>query len=142
MPTANTPLFDHAVQTASTWVHDISREFDTDDRHFAYRVLRAWLHALRDRLPVETAAHFAAQLPELLRDVYYEGWNPNAVPEKYDAQEYVSRFAREANISVADVHRAAPAVMTAVLRHLSPGQVDKVLDRLPEDIRALLSPAV
>jgi len=29
-------------------------------------VLRAWLHALRDRLPVPIAANFAAQLPELL----------------------------------------------------------------------------
>ncbi len=141
MPTANTPLFDHAVQTASTWVHDVSHEFDTDDRHFAYRVLRAWLHVLRVRLPVEAAAHFAAQLPELLRGVYYDGWNPSAVPEKYDAQQYLSRFAREANISVTDVHRAAPAITAVALRHLSPGQVDKVLDQLPEDIRALLRPA-
>ncbi|EQD85005.1 hypothetical protein N599_17185 [Saccharopolyspora erythraea D] len=141
VPTANAPLFEHAVQTASAWVHDVGREFDTDDRHFAYRVLRTWLQTLRDRLPVETAAHFAAQLPELLRGVYYEGWNPSAVPEKYDAQEYVSRFAVSANISVQDVHRAAPAVTAVALRHLSPGQVDKVLDRLPEEIRALLSPA-
>ncbi|RSD11633.1 DUF2267 domain-containing protein [Amycolatopsis eburnea] len=29
-----------------------------------------------DRLTVEAAAHFATQLPELLRGVYYEGWTP------------------------------------------------------------------
>jgi uncharacterized protein (DUF2267 family) len=55
---------DRAVQTANTWLADVARAFGTDDRRFAYRALRAWLHTLRDRLPVEATAHFAAQLPE------------------------------------------------------------------------------
>ena len=67
---------DHAMHTAHTWIHDVAREFDTEDREFAYRVLRAWLHTLRDRLPVEASAHFAAQLPDLIRGVFYAGWNP------------------------------------------------------------------
>ena len=37
---------------------------------YAYRVLRAVLHALRDRVTVDVAAKFAAQLPTLLRGVY------------------------------------------------------------------------
>ena len=74
---------DHAMQTAHTWVHDVAREFDTEDREFAYRVLRAWLHTLRDRLTVEASAHFAAQLPDLIRGIFYAGWNPSAVPEKW-----------------------------------------------------------
>lgn len=140
MPTTRASVFDHALQSANIWVHEIAREFDTEDHHFAYRVLRAWLHLLRDRLQVENTAHFAAQLPELLRGVYYEGWNPSAVPEKYGADEYVARFAREATISHQDVHRAAPAVLAVVSDHLSPGQVKKTLDQLPEDIRAVLRP--
>jgi hypothetical protein len=28
------------------------------------------------------AAHVAAQLPELLRGVFYDGWNPSKVPVK------------------------------------------------------------
>jgi len=52
---------DHAMHIAHTWVNDVARELDTEDREFAYRVLRAWLHTLRDRLPVEASAHFAAQ---------------------------------------------------------------------------------
>ncbi|SDK75782.1 Uncharacterized conserved protein [Actinopolyspora mzabensis] len=79
---------------------------------------------------MESAAHFAAQLPEPLRDVYYEG-KPHRCPEMYDAKEFVSRFAREADISIADVHRVAPAVTAIVVRQLSPGQLDKVLGRSP-----------
>ena len=100
---ANTKVsaLDHAMHIAHTWVNDVAKEFDTDDREFAYGVLRAWLHTLRDRLTVEAAAHFAAQLPDLIRGVFYAGWNPSAVPEKYNAEAYAVRFAREANISLA-----------------------------------------
>ncbi len=75
---------DHATHTAHMWVNDVAK--DTDDREFAYRVLRAWLHTLRDRLTIEASAHFAAQLPDLLRGVVYGGWNPSAFPEKYDVE--------------------------------------------------------
>lgn len=140
MPMSRVSTFDHAVQVANTWVHDVAKQFDTQDQHFAYRVLRAWLHTLRDRLTVEAAAHFAAQLPELLRGVYYEGWNPSAVPDKYDADAYTARFAREATISIQDVPRATAATTAAVRLHLPATQVDKALDLLPKDIYRLVQP--
>ncbi|MDI3315324.1 MAG: DUF2267 domain-containing protein [Mycobacterium sp.] len=132
---------DHAMHVAHTWIHDVAKEFDTEDREFAYRVLRAWLHTLRDRLTVEASAHFAAQLPDLIRGIFYAGWNPHIVPEKYGAQDYTARFAREANISLDDVSKAAAATTAAALRHLPPTQLDKALNQLPADIRDLLQPA-
>ena len=130
---------DHAMQTAHTWINDVAREFDTEDREFAYRVLRAWLHTLRDRLTVEASAHFAAQLPDLIRGIFYAGWNPSAVPENYDnAEAYAARFAREAIIAPDDVGKAAAATTAAVLHHLPPPQMDKALDQLPREIRTLL----
>ena len=57
---------DHTMHIAHAWVNEVAKEFDTDDREFAYGVLRAWLHTLRDRLTVEAAAHFSAQLPDLI----------------------------------------------------------------------------
>ena len=61
---------DRSIDKANAWLADIDAGFGTGDRRLAYRVLRAWLHNLRDRLSVEVAAHFAAQLPELLRGVF------------------------------------------------------------------------
>ncbi|MBP2478837.1 uncharacterized protein (DUF2267 family) [Crossiella equi] len=136
--TTKSGVFDHALQTANTWVRDVAEAFPTSDRRFAYRVLRAWLHALRDRLTVELGAHFAAQLPELVRGIYYDGWNPVRVPEKSGAGEYANRFAREADISDRDVPTAMAAVEAALRRHLSAGLLDKVFDQLPPDIRRLL----
>jgi uncharacterized protein (DUF2267 family) len=131
---------DHAMHIAHTWVNDVAKEFDTDDREFAYGVLRAWLHTLRDRLTVEAAAHFAAQLPDLIRGIFYAGWDPGAVPEKYNAEAYAVRFAGEANISLHDVGKAAAATTAALLHHLPPAQMAKALDQLPSEIRVLLQP--
>ena len=64
---------DHSIDKAAAWLTEVAGEFGTDDRRFAYRVTRAWMHALWDRLPVPVAAHLAAQLPELLRGVFYDG---------------------------------------------------------------------
>lgn len=132
---------DHAIDAAHTWVNDVAKEFDTEDREFAYRVLRAWLHTLRDRLTVEASAHFAAQLPDLIRGVFYQAWNPTAVPDKYDAKAYAVRFSREANIALEDVGKAASATTAAVLHHLPAAQIDKALGQLPMEIRKMLQPA-
>ena len=131
---------DHAMHIANTWVNDVANGFDTDDREFASGVLRAWLHTLRDRLTVEAAAHFAAQLPDLIRGIFYAGWNPGAVPEKYDAEAYAVRFAGEANISLHDVGKAAAATTAALLHHLPSAQMDKALYQLPREIRVLIEP--
>ena len=131
--------FDHMTHTAYTWLADVADTFDTDDRRFAYRVLRAWLHTLRDRLTVDSAVKLAAQLPELLRGVYYDGWKPSRVPLKYGRDEFAARFADEANIPVDDVPVTAALVSTALRRNFSPGQLDEALDELPSALREMVS---
>lgn len=75
-----------------------------------------------------------------LRGTYYEGWNPTDVPKRYDSQAYIARFAQDADISRPDVSKAAAAVTSGLQQHLSAGQLDKALDQLPDDLRALLRP--
>jgi uncharacterized protein (DUF2267 family) len=132
---------DRSIGKANTWLADIDAGFETSDRHLAYRVLRAWLHCLRDRLSVEVAAHFAAQLPELLRGVFFDGWNPSRVPQKYDRVAYVTRFAHEARIRDSDVVKATRIVSAVAQRHMSAGVVAEAFGLLPADLRELLEPA-
>ena len=132
---------DRSVEKANAWLADIDAGFDTSDRHLAYRVLRAWLHCLRDRLSVQVAAHFAAQLPELLRGVFFDGWNPSRVPQKYDRPAYVTRFAHEARIHNSDVVKAARIVSAVARHHMSAGVVAEAFGLLPADLRELLEPA-
>ena len=128
---------DNSIDKAAAWLAEVAAEFGTEDRRFAYRITRAWMHVLRDRLPVPVAAHLAAQLPELLRGVFYDGWNPSRVPVKYDSAEYVRRFASEATIHDAEVPRTASLVARVARRHVSSGALHEALDALPADIRQL-----
>jgi uncharacterized protein (DUF2267 family) len=138
MSTRRHSPFDHAVHKANAWLVAVATSLGTDDRHFAYRALRAWLHTLRDRLSIDGAVHFGAQLPELLRGLYYDGWVPSRVPVKYGKDEYLYRFVQEARIPLEEVAAVAAAV-TAVLRdHLSPGQLDGALAQLPSGLRSLI----
>lgn len=132
---------DASIDKANTWLAEIAGELGTEDRRLAYRVLRAWLHALRDRLPVPIAANFAAQLPELLRGVFYDGWSPTRVPVKFGPGDYVQRFARDAGIHHTDVPHAASLVTRTVRHHVSVGALDEALGALPPGIRQITEPA-
>ncbi|HET9896931.1 MAG TPA: DUF2267 domain-containing protein [Streptosporangiaceae bacterium] len=132
---------DRSIDRTNYWLNDVAASFQTEDRRLAYRVTRSWLHTLRDRLPVTIAAHLAAQLPELLRGVFYEGWNPSKVPVKFDKAEYVARFSRNAQIHNTEVRKASSLVTAAMRRHLSDGVVNEALGVLPAEIRELLEPA-
>jgi len=128
-----------ADQTAHEWLGVVARRLGTEDHAFAFRALRTWLHLVRDRLSVGSAAHFGAQLPVLIRGVYYDGWIPAEVPVRYDAARFTGAFAERANVRVADVPVIATGV-TAALRELSsPGQLDHVFAMLPSSLREALA---
>ncbi|TVT58456.1 DUF2267 domain-containing protein [Amycolatopsis rhizosphaerae] len=128
----------HAEQTARDWLAVIADRLGSDDRHFTYRALRAWLHLVRDRLTVESAAHLAAQLPEFLRGMFYDGWKPNRVPIRFDARTFAQRFAREAAISQGDVPAVAGAISDGLSALFSPGQLDHVFALMPSSLRGEL----
>ena len=48
-----------AGRSAQEWIDTVAEEMGTEDRNIAYRALRSWLHAVRDRMAVEATAHFA-----------------------------------------------------------------------------------
>ncbi len=137
MSSTGLDAFERAQQRTNAWLAAVADEFGTDDRKFAFRALRAWLHVVRDRLTVPVAVKFAAQLPELLRGIYYDGWNPSGVPMKFGPEEFANRFAVEARIRTSEVPDAAGAVATALRRHMSQGEVDEVLAELPRELRDL-----
>jgi uncharacterized protein (DUF2267 family) len=131
---------DHSIERTNIWLAELAAELGTDDRHEAYRVLRAFLHALRDRLTVEEAAELAAQLPILMRGVFFQDWQPSRTPERYrDRDEFLARFAAEADLEgESTVSFAAEAALFTFRRHVSDGEVTDILAVLPEDLRELL----
>ncbi|MEV4239117.1 MULTISPECIES: DUF2267 domain-containing protein [unclassified Nocardia] len=127
-----------AVQTAHDWLRTVADSLDTDDRAFAYRALRAWLHTVRDRIGVSSSAHLAAQLPEILRGAYYEGWVPSHVPVRHGSTEFLRQFARESGVDEDEVGPVAGAVTAALSDLFSPGQLDRMFAVLPMQLYGVL----
>src|SRR5579884_2468589 len=93
-------VIDRNVETTHVWVNDLAEELETEDPQQAYRVLRAFLHAVRDHLPVNEAAQLSAQLPIFIRGVFFEGWEPSRTPDRTrDLDSFLWRIAREAHLS-------------------------------------------
>lgn len=132
-------VFDKTFHKTNEWLQDVMQELHTDDRKYAYRVLRASLHALRDRITVAEAADLGAQLPMLIRGFYFEGWKPGATPTGDDLEEFLERIqsGMEDQPGVPDPRRWAQASFAVMARRVDPGEIEDVIGILPEEIRTL-----
>src|SRR5215218_6366148 len=74
-------VFEKTLQTTNIWLDEIMAELG-QDRQIAWHILGAVLHSLRDRLPLGLAAHLGAQLPLLVRGLYYDQCHPAGQPER------------------------------------------------------------
>lgn len=129
-------VFDRTLQTTHIWLGEIMAEIGPD-RQLAWKVLSIVLHKLRDRLPVELAAHLGAQLPLLIRGVYYDQFQPARQPSSCRGWD---DFTAEVAEWLSDARPVSPAlaidsVLRALMRHVPAGQIENVRDALPQDIR-------
>ncbi len=134
-------LIDRSIEKTNVWLKELAEELGTDDRKFAYRVLRAYLHAVRDRLMVDEAAQLAAQLPELVRGIYYEGWVPSRTPTSdRSVDEFLRRIAEEALLpGETEASYACSAAARLLRRHVSEGEIADVVAVFPEELRVVLA---
>lgn len=132
------PVFDKTLQTTHIWLDQIMERLGPD-RQVAWKVLSIVLHKLRDRLPAEASVHLGAQLPLLIRGVYYDQYEPARQPTKCRSrEEFVAEVAEWlSDTRPVDPEEAIRAVFETLSRHVDPGQVDKIRHVLPEAIREL-----
>lgn len=138
MTTTGFDSFDITVEQTNIWLKDLMDEIGTDDRHKAYLALRLVLHLLRDRLLVNEAVHLAAELPMLIRGLYFEGWDPAKAPIKRDREAFISYVSKGfKNDPAIDPEAMISGVFSVISMHVSEGEVSDVRNSLPEPIRRL-----
>jgi len=138
MHSAELEGFERTIHKTHEWLNDIKGAVGADDAHLAYGALRAVLHALRDRLTVDEAVQLGAQLPMLIRGLYYEGWCPRGKPAKTHKADFLAAI-RHQFPGPERMHPEilARAVLTVLCRHISPGEVCDVKANLPTELREL-----
>jgi uncharacterized protein (DUF2267 family) len=132
-------VIDHSVQLTHEWINELADVLDWADQRQVLQLLRSVLTGIRDHLPHEESAGFAAQLPILLRGMYYEGWRPATTPEKDRSKEsFVGKVQK--NIKM-DLEYGGEEDIASVMRFLSgkvsAGEISDVRSALPPKIRSL-----
>jgi len=127
-----------AVSETEAWVDDVMRRLGWHDRERVYLVLLATLHGLRDSLPQDEAIYIGAQLPPLLRGLYYEGWHPGARLAAKSRSAFFERIHdsvhRDPGI---DAEEAARVVFAALAARLPAGELEDAKVATPKPLHTL-----
>lgn len=127
-------IVDHNIKTINTWLKDISEELDGIGEEEAWSRLKAVLQTLRDRITVNETADFAAQLPIIVRGLYFEGWSPAETPHKWrNRDEYLSAFTQKLE-GTGDGEATLKAVLKVIDRHLDSNELNRVKEMHPKEV--------
>ncbi|MRU16120.1 DUF2267 domain-containing protein [Roseovarius sp. A21] len=130
-------VIDHTVQLTHEWINELAAKLGWGDRRQVLMLMRTTLAGLRDMLGPNEAAQLSAQLPLLVRGLFFEGWQPAHSHER-TREALVARI--EANLGH-DREYQGPEDISEVFRLLngrvSEGEVRQARQSLPADIRDL-----
>jgi len=130
-------IIEVTVQKTHEWIARIAESMHMEKRD-AWKRLRAVLQTLRDRLPADLAVHFGAQLPMLVRGLYYEGWEPSKMPVKMSREEFLTVVqSRIIAGRVIDPVETVQNVLAIIADHIGSGEMHKSMDALPRDMQSL-----
>ncbi|MDX1781920.1 MAG: DUF2267 domain-containing protein [Thalassovita sp.] len=132
-------IIDESAQQANIWINEVNDATGWDHKQRAYRLLRAVLHALRDHLSVDEAAQLAAQMPIVIRGIFFDGWNPSRTPVRMrNAGEFIDRLQRDFETDpLGDAEDAIAAVVGVLRQHISGGEMEDVENAFTTDVRTL-----
>ncbi|MFT4784740.1 MAG: hypothetical protein ACI9IV_002488 [Paracoccaceae bacterium] len=73
-------VIDNSVHVTHEWINGLADTLGWASNRSTLRILLVTLHRIRDHLMPEEVAQLSAQLPLLIRGMYYEGWMPADCP--------------------------------------------------------------
>jgi uncharacterized protein (DUF2267 family) len=139
--------FDKYAQDGKAFVNHLAGSLGyADDPAKAGRVLKAVLHALRDRISPEESLQLLAQLPMFLKAVYVEGWHRlSPLPRIKHLEDFIDEVvAADGKTGVWDFPTDAAAehairtVFEALRKYVSEGEIEDIRAELPKALAELL----
>ena len=139
MKTTGITAIDHAPQVVAEWLNRLQDDLAWSDRGRAYLLLRETLHAIRDFLTVDEAADLSAQLPLLIRGIFFEGWSPAQTPARdRSVDDFLNRVTEAfSDDPLIEPDVAVAAVFSLLRRQISPGEYRQVSWAMRKPLRDL-----
>jgi uncharacterized protein (DUF2267 family) len=131
----------NATEEMEAWVLELQRRALLGSVNQSFPMLRAVLHEIRDRVPLDDALRLADALPALVRGVMLERWHPLARNPAADRP-----FLEAVKGRVAGHHAPPDSIVDDVLAVLAhrvyPQYLPVLTERLPGELRAAWSAAL
>lgn len=132
-------VFERTTHEAHEWVNDLAGRTGWTNEREVLRLLRIVLCKIRDHLSANEMAQFSAQLPIILRGMFFEGWQPRNTPVR---ERHASELIAAVDERVGDVLdyqgvTDIKAVFNVINAHVSRGEVEDVRACLPQELRDL-----
>lgn len=138
MTTPGLEILNRNVQVTHEWINELDAKLGWNDKTRTYRLLRVTLQTLRDCLPLAEIADFSAQMPTLLRGVFYEHWRPGAEKKRFDIDHFYARLDEAfAQDPIEDIGDVVPVVFEFLSTRISAGEIGDVRHALPASIREI-----
>lgn len=129
--------FEKYCNEMRSWLLDIADLMHVPGRtDWALKALKAVLHTIRDRSPLEEVFHLSAQMPVLIRGIYLEAYKPSGKPHKYNLNQFLGQIkaAMGQGVEVAPAE-AFRAVVTVLYEKTSHGEMDDIRGAMPKEIQ-------
>lgn len=87
------PVF--RIEEDNIWLNAVAFKLNKPDRKdLAYDVLKIVLHVIRDKMVLHEVFLLSAHLPNYVRGIYFEGYNPEEIPVMIYNKEFLKRYHR------------------------------------------------
>ena len=130
---------DRSIQSSIQWLNDIQSELKWPDEERVYSATKAMLHTLRDRMIVDETFELAAQMPLLIKGIFFDGYDPSGKPLEIRSREKFfdtiqERFDKASGLDGETITRA---VLKVLYKRVGAGEMDDVMNAMPDDIKGL-----
>lgn len=127
-----------ALAETEEWIDDLMQRLGWHERSKVYTALLGTLHALRDSLPRDEAIFIGAQMPALLRGLYYEGWHPTTRMSAKSRDAFLERIHEAVHRDPGiDAEQVAHAVFALLAARLPPAELEEAKAATPKPLRSL-----
>ncbi|KTD22861.1 Uncharacterized conserved protein (DUF2267) [Legionella lansingensis] len=121
------------------WLNEFKEYGHLRDESQSYSVLRIVLHELRDHLPVDVSAHLAAQLPLVLKGLYFDGWDPSREIRRVDSfEDFIKPIRKDMTNLDVNLKESVRNCIQFIISKIEKDLADKVMGSLPERLKDAL----